>query len=174
MEAKHLIYEHRNKLYTLCLYLERNTFYADELFQDTWVKAIEHMASYNRNEAFYPWLSQIAVNLYRDRLRRLKRELKLILWSNEEHTYITKDNLDLEANLLKNEQYKLLRHCLCKLDDKYKLPIVLVYQENLSYAEISRILDLKESTVKSRIYDGKQRLKKMLEKEGFCDISGIR
>lgn len=163
-----MIYVHRDKLYRLCLYLEKNTFYAEELFQDTWVKALENIELYDETKAFYPWLSRIAVNLYRDRLRRIKREIKTIIWSQDDTEY-EDQSANLEADLLKDEGYRYLRGALSKLDDKYKLPLVLAYQEELSYAEISKILDIKESTVKSRIYDGKQKLKRYLEKEGFYE-----
>lgn len=168
MDVNQMIYVHRDKLYRLCLYLEKNTFYAEELFQDTWVKALENMAFYDESKAFYPWISRIAVNLYRDRLRRIKREIKTIIWSQDDEEY-EDQSMNLEADLLKDEGYRYLRGALSKLDDKYKLPLVLAYQDELSYAEISKILDIKESTVKSRIYDGKQKLKRCLEKEGFYE-----
>ncbi len=168
MDINQLIYEHRDKLYRLCLYLEKNTFYAEELFQDTWVKALENVQSYDETKAFYPWLSKIAVNIYRDRLRRIKRELKVIIWSEEDNDLEDKHE-NIEASILKNEDHQYLRGALNRLDDKYKLPIILAYEEELSYMEISKILDIKESTVKSRIYDGKKKLKYYLEKEGFCD-----
>lgn len=168
VDINQMLYLYRDKLYRLCLYLEKNILYAEELFQDTWVKALENVALYDEAKAFYPWLSKIAVNLYRDRLRRIKREFKTIIWSQEEEDY-EDQNANIEAKVLKDERHQALRHAIGKLDDKYKLPLVLAYQEELSYAEISKILGIKESTVKSRIYDGKQKLKRYLEKEGFYE-----
>lgn len=51
------------------------------------------------------------------------------------------------------------------LPDKYKLPLLLVFNENLSYKEAGEILGIPERLVKSRIYDGRQKLKKLLGKE---------
>ena len=71
-----MIYEHKDQLYRLCLYLEKDKERADDLFQDTWVKVLEKLHTYDASRAFYPWLTQIAVNTYRDKLRRFKLELK--------------------------------------------------------------------------------------------------
>ncbi|MGL4345224.1 MAG: RNA polymerase sigma factor [Cellulosilyticaceae bacterium] len=170
MAVDDLIYQHKDQLYRLCLYLERQTFYAEELFQETWVKALEKLDTYDADQAFYPWLSKIAVNLYRDRLRRVKREIRTILWAGESSGYDCEDHkVNLEKDIVRQEQNSQLRACIGKLEDKYKLPLVLVYQEGLSYKEISQVLDIKESTIKSRIYDGKQKLKKLLEKEGLYE-----
>ncbi|MGL4738988.1 MAG: RNA polymerase sigma factor [Cellulosilyticaceae bacterium] len=175
MGEDELIYQYKDQLYRLCVYLEKNTFRAEELFQDTWVKALEKLESYDQGQPFYPWISKIAVNLYRDRLRRLKREMRLILWSDEDEVY---DCVDQEANVQEqveeNEVRRELGRCIGMLPDKYKLPLILAYQENLSYREIATVLDSKEATIKSRIYDGKQRLRKLLEKEGVYEAGGVR
>lgn len=169
MDINGLIESNKAQLYRLCLYLEKNTFYAEELFQETWVKAIENIQCYDESKMFYPWLSKIAVNLYRDRLRKIKRELKTILWSVDKGEEKVDDKVNIEAKILRDEEESALHKAIKHLDDKYKLPIILAYQDNLSYTEISKVLGIKESTVKSRIYDGKQRLKHYLEKEGFDD-----
>lgn len=160
-----LIEEHKDKLYKLCMYLEKNRYNAEELFQDTWVKAIEKHLFYDRTQPFYPWLSYIAVNLYRDKLRRLKREVKYILWQGEKEIQMADEGVDLLREVIKKDEWQLAKESLQSLDDKYKLPIILVLVEGLSYKEAGKILDIPEKTIKSRIYDGRVKIKKMVEKE---------
>lgn len=160
-----LIYEHKDLLYRLCLHLERNKYYAEELFQDTWVKAIEKIYLYDDSYAFYPWLSQIAVNIYRDRLRRIKIELKYTFFGANVENEQADKKVDLEKSYITQEELEITKRCLDRLEDKYRLPILLSLNDNLSYKEIAQILEQKETTIKSRIYEGRQKLKNMLKKE---------
>ena len=159
-----LIQEHKDRLYKLCMYLEKNTYNAEELFQDTWVKAIEKIQLYDKTQPFYPWLSYIAVNLYRDRLRRLKREIKYTFWQ-EEDSERADESVDILRDVIKKNEWEIAKASLQSLDDKYKLPIILVLIEGLSYKEVGEILKIPEKTIKSRIYDGRVKIKKMVEKE---------
>ena len=61
------------RLYGLCLTLCANTFDADDLYQDTWLKVVKNLTQYDPNRAFEPWLTQICVNTSRNSLRRLIR-----------------------------------------------------------------------------------------------------
>jgi RNA polymerase sigma-70 factor (ECF subfamily) len=161
-----LIDLHKNRLYKLCLYLEKQTYEADELFQDTWVKAIEKMHQYDQSQPFYPWLSKIAVNIYRDRLRRIKKEFQYAIFSNEEELLKVPSHTDLLNEVIVRQEWEVAKEALKGLEDKYKLPMVLTLIEGLSYQETSEILDVPEKTIKSRVYDGRIKLKRIMEKEG--------
>lgn len=163
-----MIYNHKDQLYRLCLYLEKDKERAEDLFQDTWVKALEKMHMYDTSRDFYPWLTQIAVNTYRDKLRRFKLELKRRSHIPEEtirETYSNEENL--ESTFLHREELRVVMEGIQGLPDKYKLPLLLVMDEKLSYKEVGAILEVSEKLVKSRIYEGRQKLKKLLEKEAL-------
>lgn len=165
-----MIYINKDKLYRLCLYLERSRDKADELFQDTWLRALEKMHQYDKDKPFYPWLTQVAINLYRDKLRRFKLEVKRRTFEPEDFTsFGRKEDVNLEEEFIKKEELRIVLDSIQNLGDKYKLPLFLVLGEQMSYREVADILEIDEKLVKSRIYDGRQKLKKILEKEGFCD-----
>ncbi|MGL4798331.1 MAG: RNA polymerase sigma factor [Cellulosilyticaceae bacterium] len=166
MEIEKLIYEHKDRLYRLCLYLEKNKDRAEELFQDTWVKAIEKWDTYGQERDFYPWLTQIAVNRYRDKLRKLRRELARFTQLDQEVLYASEEAESVEDSFLKEEAMGQLLTQLKDLPDKYKLPLVLVFAEGLSYKDTAEMLGIEEKLVKSRVYDGRQKLKKLLSEEG--------
>lgn len=166
MENDILIYKYKDKLYGLCMHLEKDTYYAEELFQDTWVKVLDKLHTYDSQYEFYPWLSKIAVNLYRDRLRKLKIELKNTLWGSGEEVINKQDlGVDIENTIIQKQDVQLMNTCLQKLEGKYRLPIILCIFNELSYKQIADILGIKETTVKSRIYEGRQKLKQLLSKE---------
>lgn len=165
-----MIDEHKDQLYRLCLYLEKNTDRAEELFQDTWVKAIEKFSMYNSDYPFYTWLTQVAVNTYRDKLRRLKLEFTRRTFVAEEvltQSIETEENI--EKDYLHKEKLNLVITSIGQLPDKYKLPLLLVFAEDMSYKEVAVVLGIDEGLVKSRIYEGRKKLKKRLSEEGLDD-----
>ena len=165
-----MIYAHKDKLYRLCLYLERSTDKADELFQDTWLRALEKVDRYDLDKPFYPWLTQVAVNLYRDKLRRFKLEIKRCTFEANDFIYQTSDDdIGIEEAFIKKEELKIVLESIQELGDKYRLPLLLVLGEQMSYKDVAQVLKIDEKLVKSRIYDGRQKLKKLLKKEGLYD-----
>ncbi|MDA3731160.1 RNA polymerase sigma factor [Niameybacter massiliensis] len=168
MDVEQLIDMHKDQLYRLCLYLEKNQDKADDLFQDTWVKAIERLATYDKTKAFYPWLTQIAVNNYRDKLRRLKLEIKRRCYEPEAVIQDRKSEEEsIESQLVHKEELQCVQQALQRLGDKHRLPLILTMGERMSYKEAGEILDINEGLVKSRVYEARQKLKKLLEKEGL-------
>ncbi len=160
-----MIYEHKDQLYRLCLYLEKDKERADDLFQDTWVKVLEKLHTYDASRAFYPWLTQIAVNTYRDKLRRFKLELKRRCYEESQLEQLGDKEESIENTFIYKEELGMILEGIKALPDKYKLPLLLVFNEKLSYKEAGEILGIPERLVKSRIYDGRQKLKKLLGKE---------
>ena len=69
----HYIDQYGKRLYGLCTTLCANSAEADDLYQDTWLKVVEHISKYDPAKEFEPWLTRICVNLYRNMLRRLAR-----------------------------------------------------------------------------------------------------
>ena len=162
-----LIDLHKNRLYKLCLYLEKQSCEAEDLFQETWVKAIEKINQYDSTQPFYPWLSKIAVNIYRDRLRRFKKELQYAIFNNEEELSKYPHPGNLLSDVIQRQEWEIAKEALKGLDDKYKLRLILILIEGHSYEETGIILGIPEKTIKSRVYDGRVKLKKVMEKEGI-------
>lgn len=164
---------HHKKLYNFCLKLTRDRFQADDLFQETWAKAIEKSDQFKENASYDRWLMGICINLYRDfyRRNRLTGKLFQIFVQTEamEATITSvRDPKDTtEEIMIQAEQRVLLKKALDLLNDKYRLPLILFYYNDYSYCQIAEILDIKEGTVKSRIFSAKAKLKeRMVSYEG--------
>lgn len=164
-----LIERYKDSHYKFCYHLANNQHDADDLFQEAWVKAIKNIQKFNVNTKFATWLYSITLNTYKDRYRKAKRWLKRV------NLYFSNDTMELELKNIKSsdpvmdeklideEQKHYLQKCINRLNDTYRIPIMLFYFKNLSYDQIAQILQIPVGTVKSRLNEGKRKLKKMME-----------
>jgi RNA polymerase sigma-70 factor (ECF subfamily) len=167
--ANILVEKYKNDLYNFCSNLTKNSSDADELFQNTWIKAVKNIKGFNLNKSFKNWLFTICINTYKDEYRKKKRWLSVI------KDYFTNDEKDKEFNMavdtekildekiIEKEDTLNLRIFVNSLSDIFKVPIILFYFEEKSYDEISEILEIPIGTVKSRLNSGKKKLKCMIE-----------
>jgi RNA polymerase sigma-70 factor (ECF subfamily) len=143
----------------LVKYLIKITFspeLAEELSQETMAKCVEKIGLYNGKAKFSTWLIQIATNLYIDQTRKKKREQN---WQiNEQH--IRKMKWTLES---RNEDWNDCLEALGKLKNDVRIPIILKHYYGYSYEEIGKILGIHSGTVKSRIHNGIQVIRKELK-----------
>ena len=151
--------QYKNQIYTLCIKLVYEKDLADDLFSETWIRVAEkqHQIDYEKNPA--NWIYTICLNIYRKSIRK-KQMLNI---DDIEVINIKDDGLHAEENLIKKESACQLQKALMNLKDKYRLPIILFYFKELSYNDISTIMNLPLSTVKFRLKQGKILLKKEME-----------
>ncbi|MCD7035753.1 sigma-70 family RNA polymerase sigma factor [Metabacillus sp. GX 13764] len=111
---------------------------------------------------FSTWLYKITLNVTRDMARKRNSSLKKIWKLQQDYK---EEYEEVEGSLLQDEKSRELHACIQKLDEKYKVPIILFYFHEKKYEEIADILSLTLSTVKTRILRGKALLKKSLEEK---------
>jgi RNA polymerase sigma-70 factor (ECF subfamily) len=164
-----LIERYKTALYTMCRKLTMNAVDADDLFQDTWIKAVRNIERFEPGKNFATWLFTICVNLYRDKYRRKKRWMKRVksYFSSaeleRETAEIKSDLPDTDEEVIENEMKTMLQNSIDRLDDIYRIPLLLYYYRELSVAEVSGILEIPEGTVKSRLAAARQKLKDMIK-----------
>ncbi len=163
-----LIEKYKSDLYNLCFRLTLNNQDADDLFQQTWIKAIKYSDRFE-NTSFKAWLFRICINIFRDDCRRLSRKRKYVVddfksISEKDLVIASIDSgLSVEEQIEKQHTQAIIVANINKLPEKLKTPVVLFYYQQLSYAEIAQILQIPEGTVKSRISNAKKKLKGELE-----------
>lgn len=129
----------------------------DDLVQDVFIKSYEHIQSFNPTLRFSPWIYRIAHNTFVNELRRKSRyglatfDPDVILPLIPSRETADGDSLDTE---LKEE----LETLIDSLGAKYREVIVLHYFEELSYQEISEILQIPVSTVGVRMNRARSKL----------------
>lgn len=157
------IQDYGQRLFHLCLKLERNYANAEELYQETWIRVLKNYKSYNPEFEFYPWVTMVCVNCYRNLMKKRAFESLFLSFTDNE----TKDNYleniaHQDTDTFENDD---LVKALKKLDDKLRLVIVLFYYERYTMEEISTMTGIKLGTVKSRLYNGRRELRGLMENE---------
>ncbi len=154
------IRQYGKRLYGLCLSLCANSFEADDLYQDTWLRVMKNISQYDSNRDFEPWLTKICVNTYRNALRRIARSPLLNFKTNEE-----KDAMFCAVPAAENPDYSSLYEAIERLPEKYRIVVILFYFEDMDVAATARAMGIPEGTVKSRLSKARKLLKEVLEHE---------
>ena len=129
---------------------------AEDIFQDTWLTVIRRIHSLKKTDAFSTWLYRIARNKVYQQFRR-KRKL------SELNENIAVPN-DTENDVFSTEDAAKIHRCLKELLPEYKEVLMLRFLEQMSYEQISQVINCRLGTVKSRIHYAKLALKKEMEK----------
>jgi RNA polymerase sigma-70 factor, ECF subfamily len=155
-------------LYATALRLTRNRADAEDLVQDTVVKALRFSDRFERGTNLRAWLSTILHNTWRNRLRDTGREAVEVdstrLEQLESSAGSPSANETPEDLLLRNTLDADLRAALDELPEIFRQAVWMRDVEEFSYAEIARMLDVPIGTVMSRISRGRRMLFDLLRK----------
>ncbi|HOJ32236.1 MAG TPA: sigma-70 family RNA polymerase sigma factor [Candidatus Hydrogenedentes bacterium] len=143
---------------------------AHEVALDVFVKAYHHLETFRGDARIYTWLYRIAINLAKNRLRdgsRMGRNLGVSLESMKEDPSTLASSGLQSANSPRNraevrELEEMLQCCLNELPDELRTVFVLKVFEDLSYEEISQIMNCPLGTVKSRLNQARSVLRRRL------------
>ena len=153
-------------LYGLGMRLFRNEEDTLDFCQDVYVKALENRHSFEGRSKFSTWLYSLALNTGLNILKKSKRLVQVedveIFSKN-----ITYGEDDILRQITDEEMKQEIRNELEKLPDAYRIPLILFYYEKLPYDKIAKELSIKEGTLKSYIFRGKQILKEKLKARGY-------
>lgn len=168
-ELEQYIYTYGRELYSFCRSVTRDRQEADDLYQDTFLKLYESREELEIRKNPKSFLMTVSVNLYRNKKRKLavrKRITGAQLSAEELGAELSSGEMT-EEKVVEKEECRMLLSAVRQLPDKYRIPVLLFYMEELSQAEIANILKLSEGTVKSRIHRAKKLLKQKLEEMDY-------
>ncbi len=145
----------------LCRHLLRDRAIAEDAASEAFLRIRDGLARYDASVPMERWVLRIAANHCIDLLRRRRLEQR---WFVEEPGVepASATATPLTLVLLK-EQRELVERSLAKLDEAYRVPMVLRYYAELSYDEIAAELDLEKTQVAGRIFRAKQMLRLALK-----------
>ncbi|GEN33052.1 MULTISPECIES: RNA polymerase sigma factor [Aneurinibacillus] len=153
----HLVNKYKTRVYGLLIGMGASPQDAQDLAQESFIKAYRYLASYNPEKQFSSWLYKIAANSYLDVWRKQKRERmdaqeeEYVDWTSPEQVYLHK------------ERAHELRAHIARLPEKYRLVLVLRYIDDLSYKEIAEVLELPLPTVQTHLHRAKKKLRAALQ-----------
>jgi RNA polymerase sigma-70 factor, ECF subfamily len=158
-----LVRRYQHRVYALCRRLTGAHQSADDLAQETFVKAYFALGRFDVQWPFYPWLRRIAVNAGLNYLKARRRERPLEEGSlGGRRAPAAARGDDPEERLERAEFRARLDHAVESLPADQRGVFVLRFHESMSYEEISRTLDLPLGTVMSRLNRARQKLKELL------------
>ena len=148
-------------LYNVSYRIVQNTHDAQDIVQDSLIKAFKNISKLDEEAHLGGWLKRIAVNTSIDFVRKKKRQV----WIDERFQIEDKEEHDTEASFVETlESVELIKNCLNSLKDKYRIILNLYLIEDYNHREISELLHLKESTVRNQYRRGKNLLLQEIQK----------
>ena len=147
-----LVRDHQDRIFALGLALTGNRHDAEDVAQDTFIRAYKALATYSpervRDLKQKAWLHRIAVNVVRNRVRGVRP--RLVELNGSEPDVATGPEEDV---LMKAEIDELAARVAC-LPAKYREAVVLRHVQDLSYAEVAETLGQPVGTVKANVHRG--------------------
>jgi len=150
-----IVQKYQKMIYNIVYRMLGDPADAEDITQTAFIKAYENLDRYNPEYPFFSWIHRIAVNEALNFIKQRQRIVEL------EDTHASPDN-DPEDEYAQNEIQQQIDQALENLTPANRIIIILRHFGELSYREISEILDVPEKTVKSRLFTARQELRSIL------------
>ncbi|NBH15641.1 RNA polymerase sigma factor [Lachnospiraceae bacterium] len=167
IQLEQCIHEYGTDIYRFCRQITESRQEAEDLYQDTFLKAVEleEQIDFRYNPRSY--LISVAIRIWKNRRRkfawrqRIAETCKFTEKLRDEE--IPEQAGSAEAEALKQELQEQVRNAVRNLNEKYRIPVYLYYTLQLSVEEIANTMEIPQGTVKSRLHKARALLKKELE-----------
>jgi RNA polymerase sigma-70 factor, ECF subfamily len=163
-----LIRRYQERIYATVYHMTSNHEDANDLAQDSFIKAFQALKSFKGGSSFYTWLYRIAVNKTINFLKQRKNRMHMSL---NDLDFNTENNPDLVALIsektprrdagLKELQEKL-NAAMLKLSEPHRIVVVLHDVQGMSHEEVAQVMDCNIGTVRSRLFYARQQLQSLL------------
>jgi RNA polymerase sigma factor (sigma-70 family) len=151
-----LLYRHADDLYRFCRYLVANRQDAEDICQESLLRAIDRLDSLEHGAAFRGWLFRIARNVAVDLFRHRKRNCALV---EGEVTPLPLKVEGPQEAVEVGEDHQIVGRALSRLAQRQRRVLLLREVEGLSYADIGKRLDVSHSAVETLLYRARRRLR---------------
>ncbi len=154
-----LVVRYQRPLYNAAFWIVRKAEDANDITQIVFLKVAERLDDYDPRYRFFSWIYRIAVNESLNLLRSNGREEAL----DDEIDIPGPESANPESQLGEAQRSRRLRHALMSMTTNDRMVLTLRHFGELSYEEIAQVLDLDQKTVKSRLFEARQRLRDLLK-----------
>ena len=167
-----LVERYKDAVQNLAYRMLGNATEAEDVTQETFVRAYTQLATYKSVHKFSTWLLSIASHLAIDQLRR-RRFLALPLEDVPLLEWIVDGGVSPEQSALQGEQQDEIQSYLQRLPSKYRAVIVLRYWHDFSYEEIAQALKLTPALVKARLHRARELLARYMHQDTSAEEEQI-
>ncbi len=158
-----LIHIYGKRLYGLCRTLCERKEDADDIYQETWLRVLSYLGSFDKNRDFEPYLTKICINTYRSFLKTSKSELHFDAFSKNDEKDAFLENIPEKEK----DDLSFVRDAVDKLPEKLRTTVILFYFFDFGEKKTAQVLQIPAGTVKSRLNKAKKLLKEELINEQF-------
>jgi RNA polymerase sigma-70 factor (ECF subfamily) len=164
-----IVQQHKNRIYHYICRMTHDSPEAEDLTQEVFIKAYLSLSTFRHDAAVDTWLYRIATNLVIDRFRRRKRgPLAWLTWGGEEEgdpvaeLPASERSSNPAAMAELTELQARVHQAIAGLPPKLRSAVVLHDMEGLSYEEVAAVVGCPVGTVKSRLFNGRNLLRRKL------------
>lgn len=161
--VEHLFRELYPCVYGFCFSMTRKTADAEDIAQQTFLKAFASLRQFRPAQPIGPWILRIAHNLFISQLRSRRPQTDL---DDPEVEPLPSSDPTPEAVVLSEETREEVRRALRSLAPPAQAILVLRYQQQLSYEEIAAVIDTPVTTVTNRLFEARRQLGRALRHTG--------
>jgi len=154
-----LVVRYQRPIYNAAFWVLRKAEDANDVTQEVFLKVSERLDEYDSQYRFFSWIYRIAVNESLNLLRRNRREEEL----DDDIDVPAAESSNPERQVGNAELSRRIQSALMKMSTNDRMVLTLRHFSECSYEEIGQILDLDEKTVKSRLFEARQRLRNLLK-----------
>lgn len=151
-----MIQKYSDTVYRMAYSLAKNRYDADDIHQEVFVRYLSRKPVFENEEHEKAWFLRVTINLCRN-LWKTAWKRKIVSWD------VYESGTEEPEKGTKEEVIAAVK----QLPQKYRIVIHLFYYEELSIAEISDVLRIRQSTVRTQLVRAREKLKGLLEEENY-------
>ena len=152
-----LVDNYKNMVFSLAFKMTKNREEAEEVSQDTFIKAYKNLKSFKGDSKFSTWLYRIAYHACLDNLKKNKKH-NTSFEINEVTFNQIKSVEDTLQTIERKERAQILDDCLLQLQDDERSLIWMFYYEELSLKEIIEVTSMSEANIKVKLHRARKKL----------------
>ena len=158
----YLVDNYKNMVYSLALKMTKNREEAEEVSQDTFIKAYKNLSNFKGDSKFSTWLYRIAYHACLDTIKKNKNHNQSFEINEITFNQIKSVETILEG-IERKEREKIIDECLLKLPEEERSIIWMFYYDELSLKEIIEVTSLSEANIKVKLHRARKKLLTIVE-----------
>lgn len=171
-----LVRRHQKRIYRLAAHLLRDGAEAEDVTQDTFVRAYAALDRFDGRSEAFTWMYRIAVNLSLNAIRSRKTSRKATTPDDPRIEGLLADKKSVEADPARlasdRQAAQALAEGVDQLSETLRTTLILVGVDGLSHAEAAAVLGCPEGTIAWRVHEARKKLRAHLEQAGYAEESG--
>ncbi len=165
-----LVRRHQQRIHRLALHIVRDRAEAEDVTQETFIRAYRALARFDGRSEPYTWFYRIAVNLSLNAIRSRKSQRTTNEGDDPRLEALIgerRSNADPPAQAARRQLYEALAQGIDELSETLRTTLVLVCMDGRSHEEASAILGAPEGTIAWRVHEARRKLREFMAKRGF-------